>query len=185
MKLSCNVVYELAPLTLTLTEWLLTVSLARANRASCSMTCRLRTQVVSLICCLICWLLMWDICWLSVLNCDCWRPLLSCADCCQLTARRMHVRWLLMSVVHSYGHMISKTEQDRPVVTMEHCYGIDTADSVATFRSPKHLLSLFWEARLRANFLSQWLILVRGNSHCSVEATDKERVLRVGWITIK
>jgi len=34
----------------------------------------------------------------------------------------------------SHGH-ISKTEQDRPIVTMEHCWEVGIADSVATFKS--------------------------------------------------
>ena len=32
------------------------------------------------------------------------------------------------SVVHDY---ISKTKQDRPIVTIEHCYEVGMADSVA------------------------------------------------------
>jgi len=41
------------------------------------------------------------------------------------------------SVVHcslSHAH-ISKTEQDRPIVTMEHYYEVGITDSVSAFRS--------------------------------------------------
>ena len=46
-----------------------------------------------------------------------------------------NVCWLPMSVrpLMFRGHTISKTQQERPIVTMEHCYEVGTVDSVAAF----------------------------------------------------